>query len=159
MSPNILFLLLATIITHYNSYEEPFSNTTSTYHMFNSQMSHEPINFISIFLLSSLRMASELGEEFTEGQHGVTDFFRRVRSSQRTWAHGVKHFYSVVGNGPDEIRVLSNTIYCHNITSHYRARHPTSKEEIYRCNGIKILYLPYCDPTSWGPMVCQCEIM
>jgi hypothetical protein len=124
------------------------------YSILNSQ-NQEPINFIAIFLLSSLRLATELGEEYHE-VHGGANFFARARAIQRTWANTVKHFYLVVGNGIEERRILSNPIYCQNLTVHYQERTKHIKylyEEIYRCNGIRVLYIPYCDSSGWGPNV------
>jgi len=33
------------------------------------------------------------------------------------------------------------------------------KEDVYRCGSVKILYLPYCDTSGWGPdgPCCRCE--
>jgi hypothetical protein len=30
---------------------------------------------------------------------------------------------------------------------------PNIREEVYRCGNTKILYLPYCDTSGWGPDV------
>ena len=56
-----------------------------------------------------------------------------------------------------KINILNDKNKCHDQTAHYRKItkhiHPPTREEIYVCDGIHVLHLPYCDPSSWGPMV------
>lgn len=133
----------------------PLSGTTTTYKQLNAQF-HEKIDFIAVFLLASLKNAIELGEKpnFSHGRN--EDFFARISAAQQTWAYNVRHFYAVVGNGLEEKRVLANTSACHSITKHYldvMKKIPNIREEVYRCGNTKILYLPYCDTSGWGPDV------
>lgn len=104
-------------------------------------------NFIAVFLLSSLNMAVELGESFSNTA-GSDDYFARVRASQLTWAHNLKHLYSVVGSGETEHRLLANSSICLNLTSKF---YPVMNgdEQVFSCKGIKVLFLPYCDAGSW----------
>jgi hypothetical protein len=109
-----------------------------------------------MFMLASLKNAVQLGEQVVIAHGRDEDFFARIYGIQQTWANHVRNFYAVVGNGDEEKRVLGNKSVCHSITKHYRdllKKVPDLKEEVYRCNGIKVLYLPYCDTSGWGPQV------
>jgi hypothetical protein len=133
----------------------PLSGTTTTYKLLNAQF-HEKIDFIAVFLLASLKNAIELGEKPVFSHGRSEDFFARVSAAQQTWAYNVRHFYAVVGNGAEEKRILANTSACHSITKHYldvMKKIPNIREEVYRCGNTKILYLPYCDTSGWGPDV------
>ena len=152
---SLTILAFANFIGYTLSKSIPLSDSTNTYKLLNAQ-SHEKIDFIAIFLLASLKNAIQLGEspQFSHGRD--EDFFARVTAAQQTWGYNVRNFYAVVGNGPEEKRILSNTSACHSITKHYRdilKKVPDFKEEIYRCGSTKILFLPYCDSSAWGPNV------
>ena len=154
---SILVALLISIVDCDNE----LTNVTNTHEILNKQ-NNEPIEFIAIFLLSSLNMATEFGEQI-KYVHGQREVFTRTRASQKTWAHHVKHFYSVVGRGDAELRVLPNEKYCTNLTESYlhQTRHllyPRS-EQVFSCNGIRVLYLPECKDGGWGPEgpCCRCQ--
>ena len=153
----LLHILCAGII----SCENELTNNTRTHEILNAQ-NKTPIKFIAIFLLSSLNMATELGESFRK-VHGQSNVFARVRASQKTWAHHVKHFYSVVGRGKAELRALANQKYCTNLTDTYL--HQTSHllnprtEQVFSCNGIRVLFLPDCKDGGFGAEgpCCRCQ--
>ena len=147
-------LLVALVLS---SGSVPLSGSTNTYKLLNAQF-HEKIDFIAVFLLASLKNAIELGEKpvFAHGRN--EDFFARISAAQQTWAYNVRHFYAVVGNGAEEKRILANTSACHSISKHYvdvmkKIPGNVMREEVYRCGNTKILYLPYCDTSGWGPDV------
>ena len=107
-------------------------------------------------------MDTELGERFRK-VHGQSNVFARVRASQKTWAHHAKHFYSVVGRGKAELKVLANQKYCTNLTDAYL--HQTSRllyprtEQAFSCNGIRVLFLPECKDGGFGAEgpCCRCQ--
>ena len=80
------------ILIGFTKCDDEITDVTNTHAILNIQ-NKEPIEFIAIFLLSSLNMATQFGEERNEG-HGNTgiEVFTRIRASQKTWAHHVKHF-------------------------------------------------------------------
>jgi hypothetical protein len=131
----LLLLLLRYSLTQ-------MSEKTSIHKVLNTPENKDRLNFVAVFLLSTLN------ERF---------FKNRVEVSKQTWGHPVKHFFAVTGESPSERKILADKDRCHNRTDHYRkiTRHisPPTREEIYICNGIHVLHLPYCDPSSWGPMV------
>ena len=110
------------------------------------------LTYLAVFLLSTLSESLDFG-----GTNSKRDFFARVKASKATWGHPIKHFYSVIGKSDDNIRILTNPNYCTNMTKQYHhhvshvAEYP--QEEVFECKGIRVLYLPYCDHSSWGPMV------
>ena len=142
---------------------DELTDTTATHTTLNTQ-NKEKIEFIAIYLLSSFNMATELGEQRIDNtDYYNTDVFTRIRASQKTWAHHVKHFYAVVGRGEAEMRILPDQNYCSNLTDAYlhQTRYlPYSRsEQIFSCNGIRILYLPQCKDGGWGPAgpCCRCQ--
>jgi len=113
----------------------------------------DSLNFLAVFLLSTLHGASVFG-----GPGGDrTDFFQRVQASKATWGHPIKHFYAVVGKKDDNVNILVNPKHCTNLTKqyHHHVSHISAHaaEEVFECAGIRVLYLPYCNHESWGPMV------
>jgi len=146
---------LLTLLPTITSKSSPLTDTTKTYKVLNSQ-SKEKVDFIAVFLLASLKNAVELGETFVKAHGRDENFFTRIVASQQTWGYNIRHFYAVVGNGAEENRILSNTTACQRITKHYAdvmKKASSMKEDVYRCGSIKILYLPYCDTSGWGPDV------
>ena len=85
-------------------------------------------------------------------------FKNRIIVSKQTWGYQVKHFFAVTGEDSGNRKILNDKNRCQDHTAHYRKItkhiHPPTREEIYVCDGIHVLHLPYCDPSSWGPMVC-----
>lgn len=150
--------------------DNELTNITTTHKVLNGQ-SKEHLKFIAIFQLSSLNQATEFGEKRhyntgpldTFSYYYGSEVFTRIRASQKTWAHQAKHFYAVVGNGEAERRVLSNHKYCTNLTEAYL--HQTSHllyprtEQVFSCNGIRLLYLPECKDGGWGVEgpCCRCQ--
>ena len=132
------------------------STKTDIHKRLNVPHDKDSLDFVAVFLLTTL------GEKW---------FQNRVKVSRDTWAYPVKHYYAVVGGVGDvpnthhkfikeaeeNIQILHNTSRCQNLTSGYRVvtQHitPATREEIYLCDDIHVLYLPYCDSSSWGPMV------
>jgi len=159
------FGALLCCVVHFSTYikevsakTQPLTNSTLTYLELNAQFSSikdvvSPYSkFLSVFLLSSLQNAVELGESFLDIP-GTDDYFARIRAAQLTWAFNIRYFYSVVGAGDAERRVLSNSSICTNLTSDYFKRGFHGEEHIFLCKGIKVLFLPYCDAGSWGHSV------
>ena len=118
------------------------SEKTKIQTLLNTPENKGVLNFVAVFVLTTLT------DKF---------FTKRVEVSRLTWAHPVKHFYAVTGENSENRRFLNNKKRCHDHTDHYKKimKHfatPT-REEIYICDGIHVLHLPYCDSSYWGPMV------
>ncbi len=140
------------LIGHNHICTSQLSNRTNIHEVLNTKETKDSLNFVAVFLLTTLQGSKEL-----QDYQGGPDFFQRVRASRQTWAYPVRHFYAVVGNNPENIKILSNTSICQNTTHRTRGHakyQPLVNEEIFKCNGIQVIYLPYCDATSWGPKVC-----
>ena len=163
------------------------SDRTQIHVHLNPETLKDTVNFVAVFLLTTLEGSAEFGQgpkgDFFQRvrasryhqicTHAIpsasfecTIFawsFSIFHSSlhiinfRSTWAYPIRHYYAVVGNNDNNLKILQNSKYCHSLTQHYRDSTKLftsdNKEEIYKCNGIKVLYLPYCDSSSWGPMV------
>lgn len=117
-----------------------------------SKENEDSLNFLAVFMLSTLEGAHEMGGSAPRHR----DFFHRVRASKETWAWPIRHYYSVIGKNQENLKILTNSSNCQNITQqHLEAMkgQPDVHEEIFVCHGIKVLYLPYCDHSSWGSKV------
>lgn len=150
---NFLVLLLAAFLSSPFLCSAQLSDKTDIEKHLGTPESKDSLTYIAVFLLSTLTGAPEFG-----GAGGNRlDFFQRVKASKATWAHPIKHFYSVVGNSEENEKILVNPQYCTNLTKQYHhhmihaAEHP--REEVFECAGIRVLYLPYCNHKAWGPMV------
>jgi hypothetical protein len=131
------------------------SDKTDVHKLLNTNENKDTLYFVAVFLLTTLEGSAELGDKSNRD-----DFFQRVRAAKETWAHPIKHFYAVVGKQSSNDRIIKDTKYCQDHTHHYReiTKHiKDATEEVYVCNGIRVLYLPYCNPSSWGPMVFFCN--
>ena len=129
------------------------SSNTDIETKLNGPENKDNLKFMAVFLLSTLEGALAFGA----GADPRRDFFARVKASKLTWGHPLPHFYSVVGNNDANKNILKNPKHCTDLTHHYHhsVKHVVSepKEEVYECSGVKVLYLPFCDSSSWGPKV------
>ena len=141
MSVHVLFFL-SMVLLYFGNISSELSNKTRIHTILNTPENKDSLHFVAVFMLA------------TFNPH-YFDF--RVLTSKQTWAHPVKLFYAVTGESPDERKVLRDTNRCKNHTDHYRkvTRHaaPPTKEEMYICDGIHILHLPYCDNSYYGASV------
>jgi len=146
-------LLLVALVTLPLLCSAQLSNTTDIEKHLGPPETKDSLTFVAVFLLTTLHGAAVFGGP---GGNRV-DFFMRVQASKATWGHPIKHFYAVVGDNEGNQQILANPQYCTNLTRQYHhhmvhaSEHP--KEEVYECAGIRVLYLPYCNHKSWGPMV------
>ena len=153
-----MFILLAFLANMNTLCFGILSSKTDIEKHLNTNANKNSLTYAAVFLLSTLQGAPEFG-----GPKEGRNFFARVQAARATWAWPLKHFYSVVGKQPDNDKIISNPSYCVNHTDMYHKHmsHMRTKphEEVYECAGIKVLYLPYCDSSSWGPMgpCCRCE--
>lgn len=118
------------------------SNKTRIQTFLNTPENKDSLHFVAVFMLATFQ----------------PDYFdARILAAKQTWAHPVKTFYAVTGESIEERTVLHDTHRCKNHTEHYRkvTRHvvPPTKEEMYVCDGIHILHLPYCDNSYYGASV------
>ena len=127
------FLLLGT---------SQFSDKTKIQTILNTPNTKDTLNFVAVFLLTTL------SERF---------FKNRIVVSRQTWGYQVKHFFAVTGEDSENRKILNDKNKCHDHTAHYRKItkhiHPPTREEIYVCDGIHVLHLPYCDATGRGAKV------
>lgn len=147
---NFLCLLLLTVTQTVKSQLSDKSNIQT---ILSTPENKDSLSFVAVFLLTTLHGATAFG-----GPGGDrVDFFQRVQASKATWAHPIKHFYAVIGKNDANIQILVNPKYCTNLTKqyHHHVSHVSAypAEEVFECAGIRVLYLPYCNHQSWGPMV------
>ena len=128
------------LISHFGFCQ--LSEKTKIQTILNTPENKNSLNFVAVFLLTTLN------EKFLKN---------RIDVSKRTWGHPVKHFYAVTGENSENRQILKDSNRCHDHTDHYRkiTKHiaPKTREEIYICDGIHVLHMPYCDSSHWGPMV------
>lgn len=103
--------------------------------------------------------AVSLGEPEAPGTDPYRDYFSRAYDARHTWAIHARYFYLVTGHSSSETRVFSNESNCKNQTSSYIDLFPHFNKQVYKCKGIKVLHIPTCDGTSWGPHgpCCRCQ--
>lgn len=115
------------------------------------------IRRIAVFFLGSLVNAQSLGD--LDRSYFDEDFFYRAEISRATWAKHAKYFFYVTGNGEPERYILPNESVCKNVSKAFHMMIPDFKQEVYECNNIMILHLPYCNGESWGSNgpCCRCQ--
>jgi hypothetical protein len=124
---------------------------------------NQTVNSIAIFLLATLRGATQYGEREPSG-HGSDYFWDRVEAAKYTYGRHTSHFYAVVGKGDPEKRILLERKLCKDHTPRYhemiRGNGPIDYSfEIHMCGTVHVLLLPHCDGSSWGFQgpCCRCE--
>ena len=121
----------------------PMTNYSKTFEKLVNHNGHHNI-FTTVFIISTFANSKEFDTNL-----GHTDYVEMLRALRQTWAAEIKHFYMLTGDGQVERRVLANTNLCQNLTNHYikEVAHidPHAREQVYNCNGIKVLHMPYCD--------------
>eukprot|EP01038_Epipyxis_sp_PR26KG_P009409 gene9409-12671_t len=113
---------------------------------------------IAVFLLASMTGARQFGVETSDFKG--KNFFDRIVMANYTYTKHVEHFYMVVGDGANDRKVVLAPSHCINLTSSYEEKlQKTGWGHMYSCMGIKVLYLPDCEGSSWGAKgpCCRCE--